>query len=158
MWFWTCPESGGMTTPSCRIRRKWTGSWRGLKAAGCGGIVEVTNRGMGRDVEALWRMSERHGLPIVAATGYYKQTYYPEEVKEQSEEEIEELFVRELAEGIGDTGVRAGIIAEIGSSLNEMTAEEAKVLRAAARPEADGGSPQHPLPAGDIGTGAGEAF
>jgi len=113
----------------------------GMKAAGCGGIVEVTNRGMGRDVEALRRMSERHGLPIVAATGYYKQTYYPEEVKEQSEEEIEELFVRELTEGIGDTGVRAGIIAEIGSSLNEMTAEEEKVFRAAARAQKRTGAP-----------------
>jgi len=112
-----------------------------LKAAGCGGIVEVTNRGMGRDVEALRRLSERHGLPIVAATGYYKQTYYPEEVKEQSEEEIEELFVRELTEGIGDTGVRAGIIAEIGSSLNEMTAEEEKVFRAAARAQKRTGAP-----------------
>ena len=65
-----------------------------LKAAGCGGIVEVTNRGMGRDVEALRRLSERHSLPIVAATGYYKQTYYPEEVKSKREEEIVELFVR----------------------------------------------------------------
>lgn len=112
-----------------------------LKAAGCGGIVEVTNRGMGRDVEALRRLSERHNLPIVAATGYYKQSYYPEEVKAKREEDIVELFVAELTEGIEGTGVRAGIIAEIGSSYNEMTEDEKKVFRAAGRAQKMTGAP-----------------
>ena len=37
-----------------------------LKAAGCGGIVEVTNRGTGRDVEALRRLSERQLAAVTA--------------------------------------------------------------------------------------------
>ena len=112
-----------------------------LKEAGCQGIVEVTNHGMGRDVESLRRLSERHDLPIVAATGYYKQEYYPDDVREQSEDAIVDLFVKELTEGIGETGIRAGIIAEIGSSLNEMTPDERKVFRAASRAQKQTGAP-----------------
>lgn len=112
-----------------------------LREAGCKGIVEVTNHGMGRDVEDLRRLSERHHLPIVAATGFYKQSYYPEGVRELSEGAIVDLFVKELTEGIGGTPIRAGIIAEIGSSLNEMTPDERKVFRAASRAQKQTGAP-----------------
>lgn len=112
-----------------------------LKRSGCGGIVEVTNRGMGRDVHSLKTLSERHEIPVVASTGFYKQTYYPDEVFEQSEEELVELFVAELMEGIDESGIRAGIIAEIGSSLNEITRDEEKVFRAAIRAQMMTGAP-----------------
>lgn len=112
-----------------------------LKHSGCDGIVEVTNRGMGRDVRSLKTLSERHGIPVVASTGFYKQTYYPDQVFEQSEEELAELFVSELTERIGRSGIRAGIIAEIGSSLNEITRDEDKVFRAAIRAQRVTGAP-----------------
>ncbi|PLR86552.1 phosphotriesterase-related protein [Bacillus canaveralius] len=112
-----------------------------LKAAGCGGIVEVTNHGMGRDVISLHDISLQHDLPIVAATGYYIEAYYPPEVFEKSEDEIFELFVSEIMDGVGDTGIRAGIISEIGSSLNEMTTNEEKVFRAACRAQIQTGAP-----------------
>ncbi|WP_085522091.1 phosphotriesterase family protein [Tuberibacillus sp. Marseille-P3662] len=112
-----------------------------LVAAGCGGIVEVTNRGMGRDVEALGSMSRKHRLPIIAATGFYKQDYYPRDVFEKNEDEIAALFISEICEGIEGTGIRAGIISEIGSSLNEMTKEETKVFRAAIRAQHETGAP-----------------
>lgn len=112
-----------------------------LKQSGCGGIVEVTNHGMGRDVKALQTLSLRHQIPIVASTGYYKQSYYPKAVASLSEEQIAELFISEITDGIGDTGIRAGIIAEIGSSLNEITPDEEKVFRAAIRAQKKTGAP-----------------
>lgn len=112
-----------------------------LKQAGCGGIVEVTNHGMGRDVKSLQALSVRHQIPIIAATGYYKQSYYPESVTMLSEEQIYEQFVSEITDGIEDTGIRAGIIAEIGSSLHEITADEEKVFRAAIRAQKATGAP-----------------
>ncbi|GGE55364.1 hydrolase [Pullulanibacillus camelliae] len=112
-----------------------------LISAGCGGIVEVTNHGMGRDVIALQNLSKKHGVPIVAATGFYKQDYYPPHVFEMTEDEIYELFVQELTQGIGNTGICAGIISEIGSSLNAITVAEEKVFRAAARAQKDTGAP-----------------
>jgi|SRR5690625_3146894 len=112
-----------------------------LVNAGCGGIVEVTNHGMGRDVFALQSVSKKHDLPIVAATGFYKDEYYPEEVFTMSEDEIAELFISEITDGISDTGIKAGIIAEIGSSLNEVTKQENKVFRAAIRAQKQTGAP-----------------
>ncbi|OYD06813.1 phosphotriesterase family protein [Paludifilum halophilum] len=112
-----------------------------LRKVGCGGIVEVTNRGMGREVRSLKTLSKRHGIPIVASTGYYKQTYYTEEVFQKSEEELSEIFISELTEGIRDTQIRAGIIAEIGSSLNEITEHEEKVFRAAIQGQKATGAP-----------------
>lgn len=112
-----------------------------LKQSGCGGIVEVTNHGMGRNVKSLQVLSTRHQIPIVASTGYYKQSYYPESVKTQSEEQIAERFISEIKDGIEDTGIRAGIIAEIGSSLNEITSDEEKVFRAAIRAQKETGAP-----------------
>ncbi|WP_035709701.1 phosphotriesterase family protein [Salibacterium aidingense] len=112
-----------------------------LMQAGCGGIVEVTNRGMGRDVESLYQVSAKNKVPIVAATGYYKQDYYPKEVFEQTEEEITELFIKELIEGIEGTSIRAGIISEIGSSLDDITEDEKKVFRAALKAQKATGAP-----------------
>ncbi|MFZ4451298.1 phosphotriesterase family protein [Salibacterium aidingense] len=112
-----------------------------LMLAGCGGIVEVTNRGMGRDVESLYQVSAKNQVPIVAATGYYKQDYYPKEVFEQTEEEITELFIKELIEGIEGTSIRAGIISEIGSSLDDITEDEKKVFRAALKAQKATGAP-----------------
>ncbi|WP_246031725.1 phosphotriesterase family protein [Salibacterium salarium] len=112
-----------------------------LVQAGCGGIVEVTNRGMGRDAWSLYQVSVKNDLPIVAATGYYKEDYYPPEVFEKSEEEITELFVQELTEGIDGTSIRPGIISEIGSSLREITEAEKKVFRAALQAQHATGAP-----------------
>ncbi|MGY4688735.1 phosphotriesterase family protein [Salibacterium sp. K-3] len=112
-----------------------------LVQAGCGGIVEVTNRGMGRDVRSLYQVSVKNDIPIVAATGYYKQDYYPLEVFEKSEEEMTELFVQELTEGAEGSSIRPGIISEIGSSLHEITDEEEKVFRAALKAQHATGAP-----------------
>ncbi|MGG3467304.1 phosphotriesterase-related protein [Neobacillus pocheonensis] len=112
-----------------------------LKASGCGGIVEVTNHGMGRDVKSLRDISLKHHIPIVAATGYYIEKYYPSEVFEKSEDEIVELFVSEITDGVGNSDIRAGIISEIGSSLHEMTKTEEKVFRAACRAQIKTGAP-----------------
>lgn len=113
----------------------------GLYSAGCGGIVEVTNRGMGRDVQSLAVLSRRHGIPIIAATGFYKQSYYTQEVFEKKMEELAELFVKELTEEVETTGIRAGIISEIGSSLHEITPDEHKVFQAAIQAQRETGAP-----------------
>ena len=54
---------------------------------------------------------------------------------DRSEDELTEVIVRELTEGIGDTGIRAGIIGEVGCSW-PLHPNERKSLRAAARAQA----------------------
>ena len=101
---------------------------------GGGTIVENTNWGMGRDVEGLRRVSLRSGVAIVATTGFYKQAVHPAWVAERSADQLADLMVRELEQGIEDTGIRAGAIGECACSEPvPFHPEEEKVLRAACR-------------------------
>ena len=72
--------------------------------------MELSNEFMGRDVLALKRISEETGLHVIASTGYYTEPDYPPRVYEWSTEQLTELMVKELTDGIGETGIRAGII------------------------------------------------
>ncbi len=103
---------------------------------GGGAIVNMDLEGIGRDVEALVAISRATGLHVVASTGWYIQGAHPAFVADRSIEELADLMTREILEGIGTTGVRAGNIGEIGlSGMPDVPfhPDEEKVLRAAAR-------------------------
>jgi len=93
---------------------------------------------IGRDAEGLRAASRASGVHIVAGCGYFIDVLIPDDVKEQSVEWMTEEMLRELTQGIDDTGVRAGIIGEIGVSEALQPVEE-KALRAAARAHAETG-------------------
>jgi phosphotriesterase-related protein len=95
-------------------------------------VVDVTDIGLGRNPQGLRRISEISGLHIITSTGFYVEPGHPSFVRQASLEELADLMFRELTEGIENTGIRAGFIGEIGTSM-ELTAQEEKVLRAAAR-------------------------
>lgn len=99
---------------------------------GGGTIVDVTPVALGRDPKALYRLSRRTGLNIIMGCGYYLHNTIPPHVREWSIEEIENDIVTDVEYGVGDTGIKAGIIGEIGIGP-DMTDVEVKVLRAAAR-------------------------
>ncbi|MHA6481834.1 phosphotriesterase family protein [Paenibacillus sp. strain BS8-2] len=103
-----------------------------LKQSGCSAIVEVSNMGMGRDALGLYELSIETGMSIIASTGFYKEVHYPPVVFEHDAAALAELFVHDIRVGMDGSSVKAGLIAEIGSSLNEVTAAEAKVFEAAA--------------------------
>ena len=103
-----------------------------FKAAGGRTVVDLTSHGIGRDPLALARISRVTGLNVVCGTGYYIEEVHPAEVRKQSADDIAFHFIREFRDGIGETGIRAGVIGEIGTSTR-ITAQEEKVLRAAAR-------------------------
>ena len=92
---------------------------------------EVTTNDMGRDVRKLKEISEKTGLNIVCSTGFYLSEYHPEWLNETSKEEIAEVYIRDLTEGIDGTDIRAGLIAEIASSPKGFVANERKILEAA---------------------------
>ena len=110
--------------------------------AGGGTLVDMEFPGIGRNVPALQRIARETGLHIVASTGWYTQASHPPEIATRSIEELAEIMVRELREGIEDTGVRAGNIGEIGLSgvpEDPFQPDEGRVLRAAARAQAETG-------------------
>jgi phosphotriesterase-related protein len=116
--------------------------FRRFAAAGGSALVDCTIVGLGRDAARLVEVARETGLHIVQGTGIYVERTHPDWVDDADAGQIVELFVRDLVEGIADTGVRAGIIGEIGTSGfrrgaatrdGDMTPAEEKVLRAAGR-------------------------
>ena len=98
---------------------------------GGGTIVDPTNRGMGRSPLTLRQVSERTGLNIVMGAGYYLGASHPEQLKDMTKNDVAEEIEREAVDGLDDSGVRIGIIGEIGISKDFTPAEE-KSLRGAA--------------------------
>jgi phosphotriesterase-related protein len=119
-----------------REAREW-------KRAGGGGIVDMELPGIGRDVPALVRIARETGLHVIASTGWYTAGSHPPEVAELSDGALCDRMVREIQEGIGDSGVRAGNIGEIGLSgmpQDPCFPAEERVLRAAARAQRQSGA------------------
>ena len=103
-----------------------------FKLAGGHSVVEMSNIGLGRSPRALARISRRTGLNIIMGSGYYIDCALPAYVDDLSEEEITEEIVRDIEEGVGETGIRAGLIGEIGCTW-PLTDNERKSLRASAK-------------------------
>lgn len=102
-------------------------------AAGGGTLVDVTSIGLGRQPEALRRVSLATGVRIVMGTGYYREPYLDRaEIDRVSVDELAEGIVRDLEVGVDGTDVRAGIIGEIACD-RWLTAAEERCFRAAAR-------------------------
>ena len=112
-----------------------------LVRAGGTALVEVTTPDLGRDVAKLRGVAERTGLHIVMGTGWYRQPFYPETIDRTSTEALARQIIGELMEGVEGTGIRAGIIGEIGAHGSFLTAQEERVLRAAARAQRATGAP-----------------
>jgi len=89
-----------------------------LKYAGGRTIVDATTFGIGRDPELLRKMAVRSGLNIVMGAGYYVEPSFidKKDVLEKSVETIEKEIVDQIEKGIGHSGIKAGIIGEIGIS------------------------------------------
>ncbi len=119
-----------------------------FKAQGGGAVVDLTVPGLGRDPLALMRISSAVGLHIVAPTGFYVAKSHPSFVKEKNVDDLSDLMEQELTQGIGDTGVKAGVIGECGCSYPiPYHPEEEKVLKAAAKAQVKTGAPYtiHPV-------------
>jgi len=105
------------------------------REAGGGTLVDVTPIGIGRDPLWLRRLSEQSGLHLVMGGGWYRTAYYPPDamIDRRSVDSLAEEIVRDATVGVGETGVRIGIIGEIGTDKPWVTAQEERVFRASAR-------------------------
>ena len=107
----------------------------GFRELGGTCLVDVTNHGLGRDAPRLRRLSERTGLPIVMGSGWYRQSYYPPEalIDRRTVDDLADELIREANDGAAGSGIRPGIIGEIGSDKPWLSAQEERVFRAVAR-------------------------
>ena len=104
-----------------------------FKKNGGSTIVDVTSIGLGRDPRALQRISRATGLNIVMGAGWYQKAYHPADMDQRTVEDMADEIVRDVTVGVGDTGVRSGIIGEVGINGEPMTPNEIKSLQASAR-------------------------
>lgn len=95
-------------------------------------IVDVTLDEIGRNPQALKRVSQASGVQIVMGCGWYREFGYPRCVQERTSKELADILVREIEHGVGDSGIRAGIIGEIGTGRHHILPAEERVFRAAA--------------------------
>ena len=109
------------------------------KRVGGGTIVDATTIGIGRDPLALARIARASNLNVVMGAGYYVDAVHPEGMDALAESDIAAQIVSEIQQGVGDTGIKAGIIGEIGCTW-PLTANERKVLRAAATSQRETGA------------------
>jgi phosphotriesterase-related protein len=128
------------------LRRKWflsrdnmilddeelmTAEVADFKAAGGGAMVEVSSIGLRLDLPGIRRISQKTGVHVVATTGLYQDNSWPEHIQSLTVDQLADLMVREIEEGIDDTGIRAGHIGEFG--IQDVSERDVRALRAAAR-------------------------
>ena len=106
-----------------------------FRAAGGSALVDLTLPGVGRDPGWLAAVAEASGLHVVMGCGWYRTAYYPPEarIERRSVDDLADELVGEFVNGVGDTGVRPGIIGEIGTDKPWISPSEERVHRAVAR-------------------------
>jgi phosphotriesterase-related protein len=98
-------------------------------------LADLTLPGVGRDPAWLVDRSERTGLAIVMGAGWYRTAYYPPEARidRRSVDDLADELVAEFVGGAGTSGIRPGILGEIGTDKPWLSAQEERVHRAVAR-------------------------
>lgn len=102
-----------------------------FKASGGGTVVDLTPIGIRTSPELLPHISLESGVNIVLGTGYYVEAFQTDDVKKMTVEEMADEMIKEIMCGIGETGVKCGVIGEIGCSWPLAECERKALLAAA---------------------------
>jgi len=95
-------------------------------------ICEVTLDETGRNPEGLARIARAANINVIMGCGWYREFAYPAIVEEKTSSELADVLVKEIEEGVGDTGIRAGFIGELGTGRHYIKPAEERVFRAGA--------------------------
>jgi phosphotriesterase-related protein len=113
------------------IRAVATDRLQELKDHGVTTLVDPCPIELGRDPELYAEVSERSGVKIIFATGfYYEGVGLPAYWRAREPEEIADFYLKELTDGVGHTGLRPGVI-KAATGL-DVTAAERRCLAGAA--------------------------
>lgn len=104
-----------------------------LRDHGVRTVVDPCPMDMGRNVEFCAEVAQRTGVNLICATGvYYEKASGAYIFQSMSVEEITDIYQREIEDGVGDSGIRPGII-KIATGNGFVSDFEHKVLKAAGR-------------------------
>jgi phosphotriesterase-related protein len=109
-----------------------------LHARGIRAIVDLTTVDLGRDIDLIVAVARRSRVHVIVATGVWwmPQRYF----NSHGIDEVTALFVRDIAQGIGETGVKAAII-KCATDTAGVTPVIENILRASARAQKATGVP-----------------
>jgi phosphotriesterase-related protein len=126
---------------------------------GVASICDPTAMFLGRDVDFMRRVSEQTGLRVVPCTGIYTYDHLPSFFASRDPDQIAELFVADIEQGIQNTEIKAGFI-KCAADEPGLTENVEKIHRAAARASLQTGAPimAHSRPASDTGPKQVEIF
>src|SRR5689334_9043299 len=147
-------EVSGEQTYEIAVREAKAAVDLGVKTIG-----EPTAMFLGRDVDFMRRVSEETGLQVIPCTGIYTYDHLPQYFVNRDADQIADLFVQDIEEGIQGTEIKAAFIkcAADEPGVNENIE---KVHRAAARASVRTGAPimAHSRPASNTGPRQVEIF
>ena len=113
---------------------------RALREHGIQTIVDPTVPGLGRYIPRIQRVNAEVDLNIVVATGVYTFHDLPLFLRPRTDDAIAEIFIREIREGIDDTGVKAAFL-KCAVDLHGITGDVPRILSACATASLETGAP-----------------
>ncbi|MGW0877260.1 phosphotriesterase family protein [Streptomyces sp. NPDC002740] len=102
-----------------------------FRAQGGDAVVQWTPYGLGRRAADLPPLSREAGVHVVAATGLHQDVHYDEATLDGLRHRLAGVFVAELTEGIGTSGVRAGLV-KVAGGFHALDAHTRWAMTAAA--------------------------
>jgi phosphotriesterase-related protein len=118
-----------------------------LKAAGIDTIFDPTVVGLGRYIPRIVEIAKQVELNIVVATGVYTYDSVPNYFRLRGPvlgldlpDPMADLFIRDITQGIADTGVKAAFL-KCAIDEEGMTRDVERILRAVARAHLETGAP-----------------
>ncbi len=103
-------------------------------------IVDVTSKDTGRSTDIISFVNSKTNLSLICSTGYYFGLYLSFDAINRSVFELTQHFVNEIERGINGSGIKAGVIGEIGTSLNVLPSEK-RIFEAAVNAQKETGVP-----------------
>jgi phosphotriesterase-related protein len=103
-------------------------------------MVDATAIDYGRDARDLIKVAEQTEVAIIAITGFNRGDYADDWLAAMSAEEMTELCVRDIREGMDGTEARAGMV-KAGASYGFLRPIEERYAQAAGRTQKETGCP-----------------
>jgi len=103
-------------------------------------LVDPTAPGLGRDIARIQRINAAVDLHIIVASGLYSFLGLTEFFALRTDEQMTEIFVREIREGVNDTGVRAAFL-KCAVEAHGIIGDVPRILAAVAAASLETGAP-----------------
>jgi phosphotriesterase-related protein len=112
------------------------------KAGGVDTVVDMTTLDLGRDIHFIREAAKQSGVNIIACTGWWLDVprFVSGIMSSVTVDQMAESFVREIDKGIGDTGIKPGVL-KSASDVGGVTPPQEMALRAVAKAHLKTGVP-----------------